>query len=366
MENQINNILKDLYKIDVGLKRHEEKLIKIIKELLASRPDTKFNPAFVAQLRTEVLKRAQEFGKGSETSVSWMQIMNLGKLTYALVGAVLAVLIILPAVVLFNRSSGVPIKLSKNNLDLAGETKIAKLENNAFGSLRGISGNEQAVGGKTNSSISASAALEAADEFAPVVYGLGGDGGLVTSEKAIVMPVPDIINYKYVYTGPELIASESQLPVYRQLAGNDMGKSLSGVLNSLDLGLIDLNKFKNRSLTNFTITEDRDFGYQINFDAQNANLSINTNWQKWPQTGSECRDEACYDKYRLTMEDVPADEKLIAIADEFLTDYNINISGYEPGQVRTEWEKTLYRDESRKLYIPDAATVIYPAVVEGK
>lgn len=54
MDKQIKQILKDVYLIDQSLKMHEKTLIKIIQELLRSKPESKIDEQFVRELRVKI------------------------------------------------------------------------------------------------------------------------------------------------------------------------------------------------------------------------------------------------------------------------------------------------------------------------
>ena len=377
MENQIKRILNDLYKIDKELRQHEEKLIKIIKELLVSRPDTKFDSEFAVELRAEVLKRAYEFKKDKEPTRSWTEIMNLGKLTYALAGATLAVLIILPVVVFINRSPGTPTKLSLDSLNIKDEVKIAKLKNNAFGSL--ISPQavlEEGGRGSADANLAAPQAvgLDTSGEIAvtdetfgaQAPKGIGGGGGQVTSERVIGLPAPDIINYEYVYEGEEITTPAEKMPVYRNAGGDEMNNSISGLLRNLDLGIADLGQFKNLKTQNISLAEDRDFGYMVYLDLRMGQASISTNWEKWPNPYRDCRDQLCYENLRLSVGDIPENKKLVSIADKFIEEYGIDLTSYGEGEVRDTWRHNyeLVADKAN-FYIPDSIGVVYPLIINN-
>lgn len=57
MNKIINNILNDLYKLDPELKDKEEKVKKIIKELLSSRPVVEINEDFKTRLKNDLIKK---------------------------------------------------------------------------------------------------------------------------------------------------------------------------------------------------------------------------------------------------------------------------------------------------------------------
>jgi hypothetical protein len=100
-------------------------------------------------------------------------------------------------------------------------------------------------------------------------------------------------------------------------------------------------------------------------------VSVFSNWQKWPHPEQNCgSDNACYERLRLKESDVPADERVIAIADAFATEYGIDLSAFESGEVQDNWRRHYdlmrSRGEVGELYIPDEITVLYPLLIEGK
>ena len=50
--------------------------------------------------------------------------------------------------------------------------------------------------------------------------------------------------------------------------------------------------------------------------------------------------QACYDKFRLKIEDVPEDSKLIALANQFIKDYNISATNYREPEVLDYWRRS--------------------------
>src|SRR3989338_9134545 len=58
MEEKINEILNDLYKLEPSFRQHESKLRDLIVKLLQAKPDTKFDYHFAQSLRTQLLRQA--------------------------------------------------------------------------------------------------------------------------------------------------------------------------------------------------------------------------------------------------------------------------------------------------------------------
>ena len=59
-KNELNIILENLYQIDSSLKKHELELIKLIQNMSDLKPDTKFDEAFAARLRAQLLNLKPE------------------------------------------------------------------------------------------------------------------------------------------------------------------------------------------------------------------------------------------------------------------------------------------------------------------
>lgn len=74
MANQIDQILKELYELDSELKNHEPELIRIINEILKSRPDTKFDENFAKKLRAQLL--GESFKQESKIPLSLIDILT--------------------------------------------------------------------------------------------------------------------------------------------------------------------------------------------------------------------------------------------------------------------------------------------------
>jgi len=362
MNDQVHTILKDLYQVDKSLREHEQELIKIIKELLASRPDTKLDKQFIRVLRAEILERAAELKPATVKSSNFFaDFFSAPKLAYAMGGAAIAILLVIPVFNYISKPGALVLEegtRQKQGLDF--ENKIAKLDSNAFGALGG-------------SNLAQPQAMEAA-EGRGASEQFGGGGGMSTfsaettvSSRNTGLIAPEIINYNYVYSGDALSTPDEQMEVYKKVRDNNAGKDLAKGLSGFDFGLIDLDKFKNIGVSSFHFTEDRDFGYSVQFDLVNNSVSLNANWEKWPRPEAECRNQACYDKFRLKISDMPADDKIIAIADKFLESYNIDISNYGSGEVNDYWRRNyeLAADKSM-AYVPDTISVVYPLIVNGQ
>ena len=109
--------------------------------------------------------------------------------------------------------------------------------------------------------------------------------------------------------------------------------------------------------------EDKEFGYMVNIDFANGNISLSQNWQKWPQP--KCDENGCA-QTPLTQNDIPSDEELARITDAFLAQYGIEKNLYGKPQVdsapRIMYARAIAAGETP--FISDQYTVTYPLVIE--
>ncbi|MFA6534225.1 MAG: VWA domain-containing protein [Patescibacteria group bacterium] len=95
MNEEIKKILAELYEADPALKERETEMIKIVQQLVIYRPDTKFDPAFGAELKSKLLKTGEtRQGNFFKQLINIFSFMDRKKL--ALGGVILVILIALP------------------------------------------------------------------------------------------------------------------------------------------------------------------------------------------------------------------------------------------------------------------------------
>jgi hypothetical protein len=366
MNEQIKTILEELYIIDESFRAHEDKLIKLIAKLLDAKPDTKLDDEFVAKLRRELLSETASQDQARIEKTGVFNLMNLNKFSYAALGAAITLLIVLPSVMLLNRSGGVK---ETAQLDLSTESKIARLSDNAFGPLSAPGSSPIATDEEAGQGLAALS--ESEGSAVPEARGIGGGGGSAVAEsteaKMISMPAPDIINYAYQYVGDDITIDEGLLPVYKRAKDDTLARQIAQVAGNIDFGMFDTSLLKNITVGSLQLTEDREYGFMTYFNFQDNSMSLSMNWEKWPQPTADCRDQACYDRYRLQPSDVPTDDKLIAVADGFLKDYKIDRNNYGEPRVNRYWENTLVLyAEGEMRYIPEIIQVVYPYLIEGQ
>jgi hypothetical protein len=351
MNNQILDILADLYGIDPEFKKHEEQLIKIINELLESRPAAQIDDEFVKELRQRILSEAQAISGANrlETGIKF-NFMHANKYAYALGGLGVLLLIIVPALLLSQFKTG-------PSLNVALSSGIKELSDNAFGEISAQTLSLNSAEGRGSAD-----GAQISPKIAPL--GMGG-GEEMSSDMAMIMP--EFINYNYIYKGDDFSINDPKMKVYRrsELGG---GKEFAAILSQVNLDLMDISRFKDAKVTSISLNEEREFGYSVYLNFSDNSLSLYKNWNKWPQEEPVMyAEKQVAPSQSWTINDIPADNVLVGIADGFLKSYGINMSNYGPGEVQNSWRKYYEMAEDKaNSYVPQEMSVIYPLIIEGK
>lgn len=361
MPELIDKILEDLYLIDSDLRREEKQLRKIITELLASKPKTNFDEKFSSKLEQEVLNKIQELESAKQSNKNNFNNLNINfmKKFYYIGGGALALGLLVVAVLNFYPKKSPSFFLGETPINL--RSQILRVNAGAFGSFAGSSSGMNAE----NTDQMLGSARE------DVAVGMGGGNSRMMSSASIdakIAPgiiMPEMVKYSYSYAGDEF-----ELPttgdVYKKVTQAGAGEELARRFND-DFNLINLNNFQNKVLTNFNLTEEREFGYIINFDLSSNSVSVYQNWSKWPQYGQECQDDACYRSLQLKIEDMPADEEVVAIANQAIADYGIDVSLYGEPRINNQWRQAYDLSEDKEnYYIPEVISVVYPLILDGR
>lgn len=373
----MKKILSELYLLDPSLKEHETDLIVLIGRMSELKPGTRFDAAFARRLKKEVmlLKAAPNPEKKSFA----FNLILMNKRMYAAVGSV-AVLGMVAALLLLSRDyrPGQPTAINSG---------FSRLSVGAFGSLRNLNANTGAEsagalasGGAnltaahdnsvaaSDVAVSKTAASVSRTAIAAPAAAIATNGPAVATGVAKMMILP-MVNFKYSYVGEPLALTEDQGDVLRRVKGaGQLSQDLARLISSQDLAMLDLSSFRNLKMTNLTLSEDKDQGLTITLDLIENSINIFENWEKWrvPERDACGNDTACWDKYRLKIEDVPSDNDLIALADKFLADHKIDRTHYGEAQVDNDWREVYTQTENKNdAYVPEYTTVIYPLLING-
>jgi len=356
MENDIKKIILELEKIDSEFANSKDKLRPILENIISQKPAVKIDRRFESQLRAQLQLKSQGQTK-QNFAQNIINLFTMKKLGYTVAALALVIMILVPAVTLINEKQ----KTDQLFPIFTQGLKITKVAKNGFGALS--SGNNAA---------SPSAGGESATQItqglgSSVARGMGGGGGgsPAMDSKMIVGPEYQSVQNKYVYTGEPLTLEETQLEVLQRIKESSAPGGLANLMKNFNLGLADLTPFSESKVQNISFVQSTPYGYIIYADLVEGNLTIYKNWTTWPQ--NTCQYQACFDRQKIKYEDLPADNTLIKLADEFLTKYKISTANYGEPFVDNDWKKYYAAAENKADYwIPDAQTVIYPLLINGK
>lgn len=369
MSDTIRTILAELYELEPELKKHEAELAPLILKLIKAKPEIKPSASLVAALKIQLEEKEKELMSNSPTETDKITIItklfSFMRLPYLVAGAA----VIMFALILVSSLPGALRRSAPSNQFVSSITKV---EPGAFGSLLASADSNAAPVGLGSGSNTAAAPMMATSEsnisvsaddtvsakMAAPAVGLGGGQGITRPYYAP--------SYTYNYVGEELNDLPDQVEVLRRV--KNVGFPLStSFFKSFDVGNFKLDSFTNTSLANVTLTEEKEFGHIITIDFNEGLVSVYENWRRWPNPYNNCQDEACYQSLRLSVNDLPSDDEVIALANDWLILRNINPSDYGKPYVQNDWRLYYQADspEQSATYVPDVLTVIYPLLVNN-
>lgn len=331
--------------IDPELKKEEKIVKRVIKQLLESKIDVKVSKSFVANLRSSLVEEKKEIIE----SKNMFNFSFIKPVAYFASGLALSAIIVVPM-------------MSSNRAINSGDimqsaVSVTKTEKYAFGEMTSMQNSARSGGGNAVS-------LMATPELA-------GGGGMGSADAPMMSKMIDPgfiyepINYIYNYVGDELPEISDLATVYKRIEEHSNNSSIKDF--RFNSKLVGIDKFDQTKVGNISFSEDREFGYNVNIDLRNNTFSINSNWERWPNPFKDCKDSACYDRNRLSKEDVISDEEAVRLADEFVKEYKIDVSDYGSGEISAVWRNNLLRAEERgSMYVPEETMVVYPLLVEDK
>ncbi|MFH0951391.1 MAG: hypothetical protein V1765_02870 [bacterium] len=365
MDQLISEILQDLYKLEPNLQVQEKTLIKLIHDLIQAKPQTHFTSGFKKALAKEL----QQQISGSKITNNNFNFMNNWFNKFALAGVgVLLITAIWLVPKFINRPTDNNVAQQLASLDLNGQLNIKTVGKKAFGPLAinqdnggEIMTNQSAtVATRDSAGASAPAGGSGRSLAAPVMAESIGVSAISKDIAIGIMPPYEQTNYKFVYTGEEIIIDQPEMPIYKRIKGNNSGKQLAQALADYDLGFIKISSLRQPKVDNINIVEDKKDGYFVNISLTEETLGLYRN-RIYPQT-------ATAEIYRpITDSDMLSDDKLIAMANDWLSQYGIDISAYGTPEIDQQWQ--IYYAQApaveKAMYIPEVMSVVYPLKINN-
>jgi hypothetical protein len=310
MDTRIENILNDLYKIDPQFKAHEKELTSLVSELILNKPDTHFDEAFAARLRSELLEtkiRPVPTPYGS---------FFFSRAFYGVVGSALTVLFVVPFTFIATQRATSPEKpvvlnpfvaqVKDETAVLTPKQQISNKGINAFGTLALLPTDTVASQSTT------------ADTH-PTLKSVPPTNSLVA---------PSTSTAQVSYKGEQLSLKDTEGQVFKRTKGIDSGKQLADIIQVSNFGLAKISSFTNLHVSTIQLNESKADGYavSVNFDEGAINISANSLAQP-----SETADTS----------------SIISIADAFVKDHSIDMAVYGKGVVQNGY-------------------VVYPLIIDSK
>jgi hypothetical protein len=346
MENKIKQILEELYRVDASLRGREEELIKAIEKIVVLKDSIVPDAEFIRSLKS---KLDLEIDKASISKVPVFPGLNfMNKYTYSLGGIALAVIVL---VVGYNSLN---VTREEPYLSSGSKIAIAPVSDRAFGGGGGAASSEMAI--------STSARPQS------------GGGGAPSIDSKMIAPYPYYpTQYTYVYKGEAIELNDSKVNVLKRITGSAIAGQLNTLVSRINFDFLDMKKFSGLYIQNLVLAENKEYGHAISVNSIDNSVSIYENWEKWTGAYPICRDDGCSNIRQLTQSDVPADAELVNIANSFLGEKGIDISGYGNPEINKNWGGPMplgaaetMMAPSMPTYIPDSIQVTYPLLIDGK
>lgn len=352
MDKNIKQILIELYELEPALKNNEEQLVLIVQKLLSSKPDTKFDKAFAKRLKSELL--------GQKQSSNLLNFNIMHKFGYAIGGAALASLLMLPVFINKNLAGTSFVTdtgfNNRNTITLVGEQAFGELGVVTTGGVGSALSALSSYYAPTEESADANAKVA---ELTRAQAGGGGFAGIAANTS---MPAPFPIDdggyrvateFRYVYEGEDVDLGVDKLEVLRRVVNPSR---VGGLASQFGLGLIDLQKLGQMNFENVSMTgANSDYRVNINLNLGEISLSKDFNGFAEPEA------------YRaLDGSAIPSDEELIRIADSFVTRFGIDLTGYGEPQVAPGFRQSIELSRTNSgYYLPEIVNIIYPLEIRN-
>jgi hypothetical protein len=190
----------------------------------------------------------------------------------------------------------------------------------------------------------------------------------VSNEKMMV-PAPDMVlpesRITYTFDG-SLPALPTKISVLKKQPQSTR-IPLETFVRELNIEGINLRSFEGSTLDSVSFVQNQKYGYMFSLSMRDGSFSLSQNWEQWPHPENACQTEACFQKYRLSPSQIPADDVIIGIANDFMKARSVDLSEYGAPEVDNNWKRD-YEMAADKMYayVPEVQRVVYPLLVDGK
>lgn len=353
--NQIEEVLFDLYLIDDNLKEYEEDLKDIIQDIYHSKPSVDFDDNYKKELRNQILLKIESYKRDNLNKRITLSdnlpkesnfLLIMKKINYFLTGVVSTLVIVLGVYFLtLNGNIKNPfikdstLKLSNTNLkNYSSKTNnglsIKNVGNNAFGSIKEGMTIPANVKSAYNSGFKA--VYESYEENTSV-------------EDMSYIPTYYLFDYNFTDSLNELKYNSEGLDVLKKTP-------LTREKNTFNLSF-NANGFDNLELGGISLIENKKDAYNVYYNFTEGELAINKIFDST---------EDYYGSIK-SIKEVPDNSELIKIANDFIKKIDLDMSNYGEPKVLDGFIKDYEKSEYKENFIfPDSVIVFYPLLINGK
>lgn len=381
MKKNIKMFLEELYEIDWSLQEKEQELTKLIETMMQLSPKVSMDENFKSQLRSQIAEKIDSEKLKNYTQSSKPNILQIISYIFGWVWVAAFWFFIFqenftPKTPLFS-----PVEMSS---EILLEGQVSYVEPNTFGSLSKISSSEWWRGWGWNDGADIwTRSFMMSD--APETFEMTSDALLSEEDTSVkntknvpeadmmsdeiaqtkigILPYPE---WEYIpeitrYTFNEEFDFElpQAMKIYKKDSNKVDTSKINNLFKNINFNGVDLGKFWNLNVSSVSLNQNEEFGYSINLDFDNASFSLWKNWSKWPTQNY----------WENNQNPLLSEDEVLRIANDFLSQHNINLSGYWNPIIEQNYRNTLLRAESRiawdSFYIPSPA-VIFPLIIDGQ
>ena len=352
----IKDIVDELIELEPTLVEHRSALEKNIKAIVQAKPDTKFTQSF----KKKLLKDLQTVIASSPTLTSSPLSETMNKWIYAIGGAAVASIGMYITVI----NPLVPMSTTPSDSEAINPMQEHMKMNNAV-----VQNMPMADGGYVEHEEDAMAMPV---EHYQAEGGRAGGGGFGMADSRMMIapgePMPSYRSMQYVYEGDIELPESDTIEVFRRNRLNATSSNAQLLEGTFVADLMDVSQLTSLNITSISLTETGDEPLYVNVDFQEGTIGMHRqiNYSNRPE--SNCRDQACFDRYRLKEHDMLSDDRAIAIANEFLIDLGVDTTKYGEPILQDDWRlryDMATAAQKTSFYFPEQLSVTYPYLVNG-
>jgi hypothetical protein len=314
--NDIHQIINDITVLEPSLKGREEELRKIISSLLAARPHTALDEAFVLELRKTLLQKMKAV---PSHRYSFSSMYNL---RFALAGAFVAVVIVVPATIALMRNpSASPVfDLSNITVNDKGDT--------AFGPLA-LFPNKNEIASKADST----AVQSAGSRMGVMSFAVGEP---TTSQENV---------QRFTYVGKAVSLPENA-PVYHRVIDQNISGKVGQIISDIKTGLVELSSFGSFDGNYISLIQPNEKdGYAVTFNPKQEEVDIGSYWSETPAENSP-------------QNNILDSDTATSLATQFLLDHHISSQPYGAPIIPTTEKFGVFGSDTNN-------TVVFPLIIDG-